>query len=92
MNPEITAAIVAGISAITAALIAGIRTIFKKIEAYLVELKPNGGNSLKDQVTRLEKRQKEVISDSELISKKVDTLSDKLDMLSEAFKAYIQGR
>ena len=54
-NPEIVAAIVSMIGAVGAALVAGIRMLFKKIEQYLAELKPNGGSSLKDQVNRLEK-------------------------------------
>lgn len=56
MSPEIVAAIVAAIGAIGTAIVAGIRLIFKNIVHYLEELKPNGGGSIKDQVSRLEKR------------------------------------
>lgn len=55
-HPEIIAAIISGIGAITAAVVAGIRMLFKSLEKYLSELKPNGGGSLKDQVNRLEKQ------------------------------------
>jgi hypothetical protein len=56
MDPEIVAAIVAGIGTIGAAIVAGIKMFFNRIERYLIELKPNHGSSIKDQVSRLEKR------------------------------------
>lgn len=54
MNPEIVAAIAAGITTIVGAFVWGIRLLFTKLASYLDELKPNSGSSLKDQVTRLE--------------------------------------
>lgn len=54
LHPEIIAAIVAGIGAIVASITAVIKSIGKKVERLLGELKPNGGSSIKDQVTRLE--------------------------------------
>lgn len=59
-NPEIIAAIVSAIGAIGAAVVAGLGMIFKKVEAFLSELKPNGGGSIKDQVTRLEEQHKKL--------------------------------
>jgi hypothetical protein len=53
-NPEVVAAIVSAIGAVGAAVVAGLGMIFKKVENFLLELKPNGGGSIKDQVTRLE--------------------------------------
>ena len=53
-NPEVVAAIVSAIGAVGAAIVAGLSMIFKKVENFLLELKPNGGGSIKDQVTRLE--------------------------------------
>ena len=43
----------AGITTTLIALLAGLRWLVK---GWLNELRPNGGDSLKDQVTRLEKR------------------------------------
>jgi hypothetical protein len=54
MEQEIVAAIGGGIALIAAAIGWGIREIFKKLVFLLSELKPNGGSSMKDQVTRLE--------------------------------------
>lgn len=56
MDPEIIAAIVAGIGTVSAAIAYGIKRVLKVVELYLSELKPNGGGSIKDQVNRLEKR------------------------------------
>jgi hypothetical protein len=71
MNPEIIAAIVAGITSIVGAFVWGIRLLFTKLASYLSELKPNGGSSIKDQVNRLE------IS-YEKLENKVDKLTDLL--------------
>jgi len=70
-NPEIVSAIVAGIGAVVAAIVAGIKMLFKRIEKYLLELKPNGGSSMKDQVNRLERQYK-------TLDRKVDKLYDTL--------------
>jgi len=51
MTPEVITAISAGIVAIMTAFFAFTKHVFDK---FLKELRPNGGSSLKDQVTRLE--------------------------------------
>jgi hypothetical protein len=56
MSPEIIAAIVSGIGIIFAAIAWAIKYIAKNLVTFLSELKPNGGGSIKDQVTRLEKQ------------------------------------
>jgi hypothetical protein len=71
MNPEIVAAIVAGITSIVGAFVWGIRLLFTKLASYLAELKPNGGSSMKDQVNRLE-------SAYDRLDAKVDKLHDLL--------------
>lgn len=54
--PELITALAGGITAILGALAWGIRKVFLTIASRLLELKPNGGSSLKDQVSRLEER------------------------------------
>ena len=54
-NPQILAAIISAIGGISGVIIIGLRKFFKKLEEYLSELKPNGGNSLRDKVDRLER-------------------------------------
>lgn len=71
MNPEIIAAIVAGITSIVGAFVWGIKLFFNKIVTYLDELKPNSGSSIKDQVTRLE-------ASYDKMDNKVDKLHDLL--------------
>ena len=58
MSPEIITAIAGGITAVAGAIVWGIRLLFKKLAVILSELKPNGGSSIKDQVTRLEEQHK----------------------------------
>jgi len=53
LSSEIIAAIAGGIATIMGANFALIKWLINK---FLSELRPNGGNSLKDQVNRLEKR------------------------------------
>lgn len=53
MSPELLTALAAAITSILGVNIALIKWLINK---FLSELKPNGGNSLKDQVNRLEKR------------------------------------
>jgi hypothetical protein len=43
--------IAVGVSAVSTSLLLGLRWVIK---SYLAELKPNGGNSIKDTVSRLE--------------------------------------
>ena len=45
--------IAVGVCAISTSLLVGLRWVIK---SYLQELKPNSGSSIKDQITRLEKR------------------------------------
>jgi hypothetical protein len=52
-NPEIIAALFAGAVSVLGAFFAFSRWMISK---FLSELKPNSGSSIKDQVTRLEKR------------------------------------
>jgi hypothetical protein len=52
-DPEIIAALFAGAATILGAFFAFSRWMISK---FLSELRPNSGSSLKDQVTRLEKR------------------------------------
>jgi len=53
LSPEILTALAASITSILGVNIALIKWLISK---FLVELKPNGGTSIKDQVNRLEKR------------------------------------
>ena len=45
--------IAVGVCAISTSLLVGLRWVIK---SYLQELKPNGGSSMKDQLSRLEQR------------------------------------
>ena len=45
--------IAVGVCAVSTSLLVGLRWVIK---SYLNELKPNGGSSIKDQITRLEQR------------------------------------
>jgi hypothetical protein len=53
MSPAEWAAFGAGGCAVLSAVIVGLRFLVK---GWLNELRPNGGSSMKDQLTRLEKR------------------------------------
>lgn len=66
LSAEIIAAIAAGMASIMGANFALIKWIVSK---FLVELKPNHGSSLKDQVNRLEKRVDDIYS---ILSQKED--------------------
>lgn len=67
MSPEVISAIAAGIVAVTGAFFGFTKWVLNK---FLKELKPNGGSSMKDQVTRLEARHD-----------KLDTKIDQLTLL-----------
>jgi hypothetical protein len=58
MTPANWAGLIVSIIAIVAAFSGAVRWLVKH---YLYELRPNGGDSLKDQVNRLEHRVDEVI-------------------------------
>jgi len=53
MSVESWVAIAVGISTLLTTFLLALRWVIK---AYLAELRPNGGSSMKDQINRLEKR------------------------------------
>ena len=64
MSPNELVAFGVGVSAIATSLLVGLRWVIK---SYLAELKPNGGSSIKDTVSRLELQ-------SSRLEKRVDDL------------------
>ena len=64
MTPAEWAGFGAGVCAVLTSLLVGLRFLIK---GWLNELRPNGGSSMKDQLTRLEARVDELFS---LISKR----------------------
>jgi len=79
--------IVLGIIGITTAILAAIRFFIKyhvkeSMEDIRHELKPNGGSSMKDQITRLEDKQgnleKKVDANQEKVEQKIDKIYDTL--------------
>lgn len=85
MNPEVIAAIVSAIGVVGAAMAWGIRYIAKNFIEFLKELKPNGGSSLKDQVTRVE-------VENQRLNDRMDALDTKIDILINAFNDYIKSK
>ena len=75
MSPEIITAIAGGITAVAGAIVCGIRLLFKKLAVIVSELKPNGGSSIKDQVTRLEAHYKRL---DHKVDKLYELIIDKL--------------
>ena len=53
MTPGEWVALAVGVCAISTSLLVVLRWVIK---SYLIELKPNSGSSMKDQLTRLEQR------------------------------------
>lgn len=53
MSIESWVAVAVGISTLLTSFLLALRWVIK---AYLAELRPNGGSSMKDQINRLEKR------------------------------------
>ena len=53
MSPNEWVALAVGVCAVCTSLLVALRWVIK---SYLQELKPNGGSSVKDQITRLEQR------------------------------------
>jgi hypothetical protein len=53
MSPAEWAGVGAGVCAVLTSLLVGLRWVIK---GWLNELRPNGGQSMKDQLTRLERR------------------------------------
>ena len=53
MTPGEWVALAVGVCAVSTSLLLALRWVIK---SYLAELKPNSGTSMKDQLTRLEKR------------------------------------
>lgn len=77
-----------GIIGITTAILAAIRFFIKyhvreSMEDIKHELRPNGGSSIKDQVTRLESKQLEIANkqheDDARFEKRLDKLESKVD-------------
>ena len=75
MSPEIITALAGGITAVAGAIVWGIRLLFKRLAFILSELKPNGGYSIKDQVTRLEAHYKKL---DHKVDKLYELIIDKL--------------
>jgi hypothetical protein len=59
MSPSEWAGFGAGVCAVLSAVLIGLRFLVK---GWLNELRPNGGTSMKDQLTRLEKRVDELFA------------------------------
>lgn len=85
MSPELIAAIVSAIGVIGGAIAWGIKHISKQFGQFLRELKPNGGSSIKDQVTRLD-------LGHDKLNNRIDAVDAKIDMLINAFNDYIKGK
>ena len=71
MTPETISAIAAGVVAVLGAFFGFTKYILDK---FLKELKPNGGSSIKDQVTRLGARFQEMEKHQEKVDNKLDQL------------------
>ena len=77
MTPQDWATLTLEILSILAVIGVGARWIVKKyVEQILSELKPNGGGSIKDQVTRLENRVNEADQMRRHMDKKLDKMYD----------------
>lgn len=78
------ASLIVAILTIVSSIAFGIKWLVKH---YLEELKPNSGSSIKDQITRLEEKQKEAEEDRKEIHKKLDRMYDiLLDHMSKISK------
>ena len=80
--------LILGVSAVAGILFAILRFYIKtfakeQLEEIRHELKPNGGSSIKDQVTRLEEKQKEIAQrqheDDVKFEQRIDKLENKID-------------
>ena len=80
--------VLVGVVALLSAVIAAMRFLIRyhvkeSMEDIKHELKPNGGSSIKDQVTRLEAKQKEIADrqheDDIKFEHRIDKLENKLD-------------
>jgi hypothetical protein len=80
--------IIIGVSAVAGILFAILRFYIKtfakeQFDEIRHELKPNGGSSIKDQVTRLEEKQKEIAQrqheDDVKFEQRIDKLENKID-------------
>lgn len=57
------------------------------VKHYLAELKPNGGSSIKDTITRLENKISEVDEDNKAMDRKIDKMFEALlDHISKTDK------
>lgn len=68
-------ALIVSVCTIIAFAAGSIKWLVKK---YLIELKPNGGSSLRDQVNRLEEKIHEVDQDNKSMEKKIDLMFESL--------------
>lgn len=84
--------LILGISAVAGIVFAILRFYIRsfarqELEDIRHELKPNGGSSIKDQVTRLEVRQQEILAkqkrDDERFESRLDKLEEKIDKVFE---------
>jgi len=73
MASESLAALIVSICTIVAFAAGSIKWLVKH---YLEELKPNSGSSMKDQITRLEEKQKLAEEDRKEIHRKLDRMYD----------------
>jgi hypothetical protein len=69
------AALIVSVCTIIAFASASIKWLVKH---YLAELKPNGGSSIKDTVSRLEKKIAEVDEDNKAMDRKIDKMFEAL--------------
>jgi adenylate kinase len=75
MSPQDWAGLILTILSIAAILGVGVRWVIKTyVTQILNELKPNGGGSMKDQITRLEER----VNEADLLRRNMDEKLDKV--------------
>ena len=73
MDIQSWAALIVSVCTIVAFAAGSIKWLVKH---YLEELKPNSGSSMKDQITRLEEKQKNAEEDRKEIHRKLDRMYD----------------
>lgn len=88
--------LILGISAVAGVVFGILRFYIKsfakqELDEIRHELKPNGGSSIKDQVTRLESEINELKRQNEEGEKFHEKLEVKIDKLTEMFVGYISG-
>ena len=79
MSPQDWAAFILTISTLITVAVGGVRFLVKHyFDAMKTELKPNGGGSMKDQITRLESRMNEADHMRRQMDKKIDKIYEAL--------------